>query len=74
MVAVLHDLNLAAMYVDTALVLHRGKLVTSGPVETALHPDLIGPVFGIEFSLQPHPDLDRPMLVPLPSTVSHERG
>lgn len=73
-VAVLHDLNLATMYVDTALVLHRGKLVAFGPVETALHPDLIGPVFGLEFVLQPHPDLDRPMLVPLPSTVSHERG
>jgi len=73
-VAVLHDLNLATMYVDTALVLHRGKLVASGPVETALHPDLLGPVFGLEFVHQPHPDLDRPMLVPLPSTVSHERG
>lgn len=73
-VAVLHDLNLAAMYVDTALVLQRGELVASGPVETSLHPDLLGPVFGMEFVLQPHPDLDRPMLVPLPSTVSHERG
>jgi len=73
-VAVLHDLNLATMYVDTALVLHRGKLVASGSVETALHPDLLGPVFGLEFVHQPHPDLDRPMLVPLPSTVSHERG
>ncbi|MDE2744500.1 MAG: heme ABC transporter ATP-binding protein [Chloroflexota bacterium] len=73
-VAVLHDLNLAAMYVDTALVLHRGKLVAAGPAESSLHPDLLGPVFGMEFALQPHPDLDRPMLVPLPSTVSHERG
>lgn len=73
-VAVLHDLNLAAMYVDTALVLHRGELVASGPAEASLHPDLLGPVFGIDFVLQPHPDLERPLLVPLPSTVSHERG
>jgi iron complex transport system ATP-binding protein len=73
-VAVLHDLNLAAMYVDTALVLHRGELVASGPVESSLHPDLLGPVFGLEFVLQPHPELERPLLVPLPSTVSHQRG
>ncbi len=73
-VAVLHDLNLAAMYVDSALVLHRGELVASGPAETSLHPDVLSPVFGIDFVLQPHPDLERPLLVPLPATVSHEHG
>ena len=73
-VAVLHDLNLAAMYVDTAVVLHRGELVASGPAEASLHPDILSPVFGIDFVQQPHPDLERPLLVPLPATVSHERG
>ncbi len=72
-VAVLHDLNLAAMYADTALVLHRGELVASGPTEDSLHPETLGPVFGMDFVLQPHPDLERPMLVPLPQSVSHER-
>ena len=72
-VAVLHDLNLAAMYVDTALVLHRGELVVSGPVEESLNPELLSPVFGMDFVLQSHPDLERPMLVPLPTSVSHER-
>ncbi len=73
-VAVLHDLNLASMYADTALVLHRGKTVTCGPVDRALDPDLLAPVFGMEFVLQPHPDLDRPLLVPLPASVSRERA
>lgn len=73
-VAVLHDLNLAAMYADTALVLHRGELVAAGPTEDSLHPETLGPVFGMDFVLQPHPDLERPMLVPLPQSVSHERG
>ncbi len=72
-IAVLHDLNLAAMYADTALVLHRGELVTCGPVEQSLAPDLLGPVFGLEFVLQPHPELDRPLLVPLPRSVSRAR-
>lgn len=73
-VAVLHDLNLAAMYADTALVLHRGELVAAGPTEDSLHPETLSPVFGMDFVLQPHPDLERPMLVPLPQSVSHERG
>lgn len=72
-VAVMHDLNLAAMYVDTAVVLHRGELVTSGPAAESLHPDVLSPVFGLHFVLQPHPELERPLLVPLPTTVSRER-
>ena len=73
-VAVLHDLNLAAMYVDLAIVLHRGETVAFGAVEEVLQPELLAPVFGMDFVLQPHPELDRPMLVPLPASVSHERG
>lgn len=72
-IAVLHDLNLASMYTDTALVLQRGRLVASGSVDEALHPDVLSPVFGLDFVLQPHPDLKRPLLVPLPDSVSHAR-
>jgi len=73
-VAVLHDLNLAAMYADAAIVLHRGETIALGPVEEVLQPELLAPVFGMDFVLQPHPELERPMLVPLPTSVSHERG
>ncbi len=73
-VAVLHDLNLAATYADTALVLHRGRTVAHGPVEQALDPELLAPVFGMQFVLQSHPNLERPMLVPLPASVSRERA
>ena len=72
-VAVLHDLNLAAMYVDSAVVLHRGEVVVAAPVAEALHPDVLAPVFGLEFILQSHPSLERPMLVPLPTTVKRAR-
>ncbi len=72
-VAVLHDLNLAAMYADTALVLHRGKAVTCGPVDDVLDPAVLSPVFGMAFVLQRHPDLDRPLLTPLPFSISRER-
>ncbi len=73
-VAVLHDLNLAAMYVDTAVILQRGQVVAAGPVEESLHPDLLGSVFGLEFVLQPHPQLERPLLVSLSATLTRGRS
>ena len=65
-VAVLHDLNLAAAYADRVAVLHRGELVCCDAPHTALDPDVLRPVFGLDFISQPHPDRDRPVLIPLP--------
>ena len=65
-VAVLHDLNLAAAYADRVAVLHRGELVCCDAPRAALHPDVLRPVFGLDFAVQPHPDLDRTVLIPLP--------
>lgn len=66
-VAVLHDLNLAAAYADRAAVLHRGELVCCDAPAAALDPAVLRPVFGLDFAVQPHPDLDRTVLIPLPS-------
>ena len=71
--AVLHDLNLAATYADTALLLHRGQPAAYGSAEVVLRPEVLNPIFGLEFVLQPHPQLERPLLVSLPASVSHER-
>ena len=65
-VAVLHDLNLAAAYADRVAVLHRGELVCCAAPRAALDPDVLRPVFGLDFAVQPHPDLDRTVLIPLP--------
>ncbi len=65
-VAVLHDLNLAAAYADRVAVLHRGELVCCDAPRAALDPDVLRPVFGLDFAVQPHPDLDRTVLIPLP--------
>ena len=72
-VAVLHDLNLAVMYADSVLLLHRGASVAHGPTTEVLQPDILAPVFGLEFVLQPHESFERPLLVPLPSSVSAVR-
>ncbi|MCB2407324.1 heme ABC transporter ATP-binding protein [Hymenobacter lucidus] len=65
-VAVLHDLNLAAQYADELLLLHQGRAVASGTPAEVLTPAHIQQAFGIEVELLAHPRLDTPLLVPLP--------
>lgn len=50
-VAVLHDLTLAARHADRVAVMHRGALAAYGPPAAALAPDLLHRVFAIEFDL-----------------------
>ena len=69
-VAVLHDLNLAAAYADRVALLHRGRLAVCDVPEVALDPGVLRPIFGIDFALQPHPRLQRPVLVPLPAQLA----
>lgn len=46
-IAVLHDLNLAAAYCDRIVVLDNGRLHTQGSAAEALTPDIIRDVFGV---------------------------
>lgn len=46
-VAVLHDLNLALRYSDTALVLANGQLLAQGKTSDVLSPERIGQVWGV---------------------------
>ena len=63
-VAVLHDLNLAAQYADQVLLLHQGRPVASGAPAEVLTPDYIQLGFGIEVELLAHPNLGYPLIVP----------
>jgi iron complex transport system ATP-binding protein len=63
-VAVLHDLNLAAQYADQVLLLHQGRAVASGAPAAVLTPDYIHLSFGIEVELLTHPSLGYPLIVP----------
>jgi iron complex transport system ATP-binding protein len=47
-VAILHDLNLAASTCDRLAVLHRGELVAQGPPEVVVTPALLREVYGVE--------------------------
>jgi iron complex transport system ATP-binding protein len=54
-VAVLHDLNLAAQYCTRLIVLHEGKLVADGTPSEIMTNELIARVYGTEPIVLPHP-------------------
>jgi iron complex transport system ATP-binding protein len=47
-VVALHDLNLAAMFCDSLIVLERGRVVAGGPAAEVLSRDLLARVFGVD--------------------------
>ena len=58
----LHDLNLAAMFCDTLIVLDQGRLVASGAPEDVLTPNLLWSVYQVGATLLRHPGTGRPMI------------
>jgi iron complex transport system ATP-binding protein len=46
--AILHDLALAARFADHVLVMDRGRLIAEGPPRTIFTPARIASVFGVE--------------------------
>jgi iron complex transport system ATP-binding protein len=64
-VAVLHDLNLAARYAQRLVAMKVGALVTSGTPEEALTERLLADVFDLEARILPDPVAGTPMVVPV---------
>lgn len=54
-VAILHDLNLAATYADRVLVLHRGAVLAQGEARDVLAPDTIATGFDVDAAVLAHP-------------------
>ncbi|MEL7362134.1 MAG: heme ABC transporter ATP-binding protein [Bacteroidota bacterium] len=66
--AVLHDLNLAAYYADRIAVLRQGRLVALGPPAAVLTPGTIRHAFGLDALVQTHPTADCPLVIADPTT------
>lgn len=60
--AILHDLNLAAQYSDQLMVLHEGKSVAQGCVDEVLTPDLVEHVYNVRADIRPHPLFQAPFV------------
>ena len=52
--AVLHDLNLAALWADRILLLHDGRIVSQGAPETALQADALARWYGAQVIVGRH--------------------
>lgn len=64
--AVLHDLNLAAQYADRIIVLKSGQLLAEGPPKHVITPSIVYDAFSIAVIVEPHPCLNCPLVIALP--------
>ncbi|GHD44860.1 ATP-binding cassette domain-containing protein [Mycetocola manganoxydans] len=60
--AALHDLNIAAAYADSVIVLKAGAVVAAGPAASVLTGDLISDVYGVRADVLEHPRTGRPLI------------
>mgnify|MGYP000280077917 CR=1 FL=1 len=63
--AILHDLNLAAQYADRIILLGNGRLVSEGAVDQVLVPEQIRALYDIDVTVMRHPRENRPLVVTL---------
>jgi iron complex transport system ATP-binding protein len=62
--AVVHDLTLAAQYCDRLAMLSEGRLVALGPPQEVLLPQVLASVYRTQVSVFTHPLTGRPVVTP----------
>lgn len=67
-VTVLHDLNLAARFADTLVVMKRGSILAEGPPSTVLTEEVLQEAFALDAIVIDDPLTGTPMVVPKPGT------
>jgi iron complex transport system ATP-binding protein len=71
-VMVLHDLNLAARYSDTIVVMKDGVVVTQGAPTDVFTTAMLAETFGLDADVLPDPRTGLPIIVPTSSAASVE--
>ncbi len=64
--AVLHDVNLAAAFCDCLVLLHAGQIVAQGTPEQVLTAENLQAVYGARVWIRRHPASGRPLILTLP--------
>ncbi|HHX74134.1 MAG TPA: heme ABC transporter ATP-binding protein [Firmicutes bacterium] len=72
-VAVLHDLNLAAYFCQELVLVHNGRIHACGHPARVLTPEHLEEVYGIRVLVTPHPVFGTPQVSLLPGTRSRQR-
>lgn len=63
-IAVLHDLNLAARYCPRLIAITEGRIHSDGAANEVIHPDVLREVFGIGAHVSEDPLTQRPVCYP----------
>ena len=71
-IAVIHDLNLAARYCDRLVLLHKGKIVSLGTQAQVLTAENIKNTFGADVIVKKHALTNQCYVSPVPSPLKHE--
>jgi len=61
----LHDLNLASLFADRAVLLCAGRVLAQGPCQEILTPPLLRDAFGVEVEVIQHPRYGVAMVLPI---------
>ena len=69
--AVLHDINLAAAYCDTLVLLSAGCIVAQGTAEQVLTAENLQAVYGARVWIRRHPVTGRPLVLTLPELLAN---
>jgi iron complex transport system ATP-binding protein len=72
-IAVLHDLNLAALFFDRVVLLSHGSLVADGTPGQVVREEVLQPVFGAPLRVIAHPESGLPQVLLNPLPPGHMR-
>jgi iron complex transport system ATP-binding protein len=60
-IAVLHDINVAARYCDHLVALHSGRVIAQGDAIEIMQADVLNKIYGIPMGILPHPNGGAPV-------------
>lgn len=60
-IAVLHDINMAARYCNHLVALRQGALIAEGGPEVMMQAEVLGAIYGIPMGILPHPQGSAPV-------------
>ena len=63
--AILHDLNLAARYADRVALMSHGSIRAAAPTRDVMEAELLSEVYAHPIGVVPHPHFDCPFIFPL---------
>lgn len=68
-VAVMHDLNLTAMFADHVVLMEAGQVAAAGPADRVMRPDILSRVYGCRLNVVSAANEPRLLVVPAPEAA-----